>query len=299
VLNPEEARVVMKIATWYTCLVLLAAPLTAQAAPAPPAEEAAADRLGQMIHTILVAKLPKKFVDESEWGQTIPLPERLRLPRARRTFVKVGDHMEVPDGVWRKVRLRLDDADRDLGVRVRSLIRQGPTTGRLTVDADVLLHADADVQRWRNGLLLADVNGRADVALGVLVECDVSIRLHTAGPLSWPTLDPDIKDLHLTLKRFSPERVTLKRAGVVVEGEPVVRAGEELKGVVQAVLTAAEPKVKKRAGEALARALKGGESPLTAANLIKAAAPLLKENQLPERKGPTAPPPVPPGPAPR
>jgi hypothetical protein len=267
----------MKVVTWCPCLLLLAPiPVAAQAPPSPPADKVAAADLARLIHKAVVAKMPRVYEDKSGWGHTVPLPDRLRFPRLRRTVVEVGDHMEVPDSPWRKVRVRLDDPDRDLQVRVRSFRRLDAMTYRVVVETDAALRTEADVQRWRNGLLLADLTGRADVALGVVVECDVAARLD-AGKLP-PALKlvPEIRELKLNLNGFTPKEVTFRRAGLKVEGEAVEAAGEEFKGALQALLRQAEPAVKKRAGEALERGLKEGKEPLTAAAVLKAVAPLLK-----------------------
>src|SRR5688500_6098050 len=110
----------MRVVTWCAWLAVLAAlaPLGAQAEPEPPEREAPAAELERLLHKAIVARLPKVYEDDSAWGQTVPLPERVRLPRLRRTVVRVGDRLEVPHGPWRKLRLWVEEPDRDLRVRV-------------------------------------------------------------------------------------------------------------------------------------------------------------------------------------
>ncbi len=253
-------------------LVLLLA-----AVPAARADEPAAAGLERLIHRAIVTKMPPVFEDKSGWGHTIPLPDRLRFPRLRRTLVQVGDHMEVPDGPWRKLRLRLADPDRDLRVRVRSFKQLKAMSYRVVVETDVALRSEADVQRWRNGLELADLTARADVGLSVRVECDVTARLATDKGPPRLLLEPDVREVKLELTEFTPRQVTFRRAGVTVAGETVEAAGDELKDALQGLLRSKEPEVKRRANEALARALKEGKEPLPAAEVLKAVAPLLRE----------------------
>jgi hypothetical protein len=269
----------VKIVTWCPCLLLLLAPVPveAQTASADPVDEVAAADLTRLIHRAIVAHMPGVYEDKSGWGHTIPLPERVILPRLKRTVVQVGDHMEVPDGSWRKVRLRLEDPDRDLHIHVRSFKRLGPMTYRVVVDADVAVRSEADLQQWRNGVALADLTARADVGLTVRVECDVTARLAAGKAPARLILEPEIKDLKLNLKEFTPKQVTFRRAGLTIGGGAVEAAGEEVRGAVQVMLRSMEPDVKQRAGEALARALKEGKDPLPAAEVLRAAAPLLKE----------------------
>ncbi len=89
----------MKVLSVATLLLLV--PMAAGADSARTPEQAAAD-LGRLIHQAIVAKLPPVIEDSSGWGHTIPLPNRVLLPRLRRTLVPVGERMEVPDGPWRK-----------------------------------------------------------------------------------------------------------------------------------------------------------------------------------------------------
>ncbi len=270
----------MTILRWYSCVVglLIPGPLFAQT-PSPPAarEDPGAD-LARLIHKAIAAKLPKVYENDSGWGGTVPLPERVRARRVKRTVVEVGDHLEVPDGTWRKVRLSVPDPDSDLTVRVRSFKRlEGEGKYRLTVEADAALKGEADVRRWRYGVMLADLTARADAVLTVLIECDVAVKV----PLR---LEPEVTDLKLTLKEFTPKGVTFHRAGVTVEGEGVEEAGKEFKGALQEQLRAMEPDLKKRANEAIVRGLKEDKGLFTPAELLKAVTPLLKEEQRSREK---------------
>ncbi|HKI34576.1 MAG TPA: hypothetical protein VKA46_22160 [Gemmataceae bacterium] len=279
----------MKFPTWCAGLALLLAPvpLAAQTAPSPPSQEAARADLARLIHKAIVSKLPPAYEDRSGWGHTVPLPDRLRLPRARRTLVQVGDRLEVPDGPWRKVRLRVDNPERDLRVRVTSFKRLDPMTYRVVFEADALLRAEADVQRWRNGLLFADLTAGADVALNVRLEFDVA-ALIDAGRAPRMRLEPEMRDLQLNLKEFTPRQVSFRRAGVTLAGEGVEAAGAELKESLQGVLRSLEPDLKTRAGEALARAVRERRELLPAGELLKAVAPLLKGEERSPERGPAA-----------
>ena len=258
----------MKIATWLSCLVLLFASVSASA------DEPATADLARLIHKLVVAKLPAVHEDASAWGHTAPLPERLRLPRLRRTLVQVGDHMEAPDGPWRKLRLRIEDPKHDIAIRVPTFKARDAQHYHLVIEADAAVRTEADVQLWRNGLQLSDLTARADVGLTVRVECDVAAQFETKdGPRL--VLQSDIQEVKLTLKDFTPKSVTFRRAGVTVEGDGVEAIGQELKESVQALLKSLEPQVKKRANEAVTKALKDAKD-LPTAELLKAVAPLLK-----------------------
>jgi hypothetical protein len=262
----------VKVSTCVPWLLLLLVPLPVAAQTAPPTEQASTADLERLIHKLIVARLPGVYENAADWGQTAPLPDRLRFPRLRRTVVQVGDHLEAPDGTWRKVRLRVEDPDRDIRVGVPSFKRVAPMKYRVVIDTDAAVRGEADVRQWRNGLELADLTARADLLLNVRAECDVTARLEASKGLM---LNPELTDLKLTLKEFTPRQVTFQRAGVTVGGAGVESAGEELRDWLQALLRSAEPDVRSRANDALARALKDPKQPLPAAELLKAVAPLL------------------------
>jgi hypothetical protein len=268
----------MRRGTLCTALVVLGAalPRAAGGESPRPADAGRYAALSGLIKKAVVGRLPKVYEDDSGWGQTIPVPERFRRPRLRRTYVKVGDHWELPSGTWRKVRVWLGDPSRDLDVRVRDLKRVDGTRYHLSVDADAALRGEADIQQWLKGLLLVDATARADADVAVALQFDVKVEL--AGKLPPEVkVEPHVTGLKMDLKDFKLHRVTFHRAGLTVEGADSA-VGEQLKGALRDLLRAAEPEVRRRANEAIARGLREGRGTLSAADLLKAVpAPHAKE----------------------
>ncbi len=262
----------MKIAGACLALLLLA-PL---AAAASPEEEAAADNLARLIHGAIMMRLPPVFEDRSGWGQTVLPPPRMRLPRLRRAVVEVDGHLEVPDGPWRKLRVRVENPDRDLRVRVVDFRRLEAMTYRVAVQIDVAAQAEADVQAWRNGLLLADLTAHADVGLAAIVECDVAARLETGRLPPRVVLEPTVREVKLNLSEFTPRQVDFHRAGVMVDIDREAAAELQLKDLLQERLRSFEPMAKVRIEEALRRALRAGADPSRAGAVLKAIGPLLR-----------------------
>jgi hypothetical protein len=274
----------MKVEKWRLAVLLVPSLAAAQLPSATPDDKDAGAALAQLIHQAVTAKLPKVYEDDSGWGHTIPLPDRLRRPRLRRTIIEVDGRPEMPDGLWRKVRLRLEDPRRDLRIRVRSLQRVDATTYRLIVDSGATVRADADLQRWRNGVLMADVTAQTRLLLDVVVDCAITARLEAGRVPPRLRLEPDVKDLKIILKDFRAERVTFLRAGLTVEGEALEGLNEEFKDSLQGLLQSKQPEIKKRATEALAREFSKDKGPIPLAALLDAAAPLLKAAERREDK---------------
>jgi hypothetical protein len=225
--------------------------------------------LSRLIQEGVMTRLPKVFADDSGWGRTIPIPPRLRRHNLRRTTVQVGDHVELPHGTWRKVRAWFDDPARDLRIHVRDLHKTKSGSYRLALDADASLRFEADVRQWLRGLLLADINGRADADVTVSLAFDVKVKL--AGKLPPEvTVTPRLTELKTDLHRFTPRQVTFRRAGVQVEGEALEKAGDDLKDTLQELIRAGEPQAIDLVNEAITRTLRDGKGTFSAAALLKA-----------------------------
>jgi hypothetical protein len=265
----------MRFARWFPCLVLSLAALSVAAQPAPPPkEEDPGAELARLIHKSMTAKMPRSFEDKSNWGRTVPL-DTVRRPGVRRVIIEVDGKPEVPEGNWRKVRVRVDNPERDLRVRVRGLKNVDATTYRLTMETDAELEADAVLQRWKKGLLLADVGAQAHVSVNVFVDIKLNAKLDTAGL----RLDPEVQDVKLKLRDLMPERIALRRAGIVVEGPAVAGLGQEFKETLQGLLKDREPEFKKRIQEVVARTMKEERGLAATSAMLKAAGPLLKNDR--------------------
>jgi hypothetical protein len=249
--------------------------VAAPPAALPPPKEDPGDELARLIHKSMAAKMPRDFEDKSAWGRTVPLPERVRRPGLRRVIIEVDGKPEVPDGNWRKVRVRVEDPERDLRVRVLGLKGLDATSYRLTLETDVELEADAVLKRWKYGVLLSDIGAQSHVSVNVFVDVTLNAKLGTSGV----QLEPEVKEVKMTLKDLVPERIAFRRAGIVVEGEAVARMGQEFRGALQGMLKEKEPDFKKRIQEAVARTLKEERGLAASAAMMKAAGPLLKTDR--------------------
>jgi hypothetical protein len=245
-------------------------------APADEAPSASGKKdytaLSRLLHKIVVSQLPEVFQDDTGWGRTIPLPERLRLMRLRKVIL-VNGQPEVPHGNWRKVRVKLDDPNRDLKIQVRDLHPVDKSTYHLTVEVEAALRAALEMQQWQKGLLLLNVAGQADARVGMILDCDVVLSLKSAGLAPEVKVEPRLTGLKLELKDFDLRQVEARRLGAVLEGEALREVGNDYRGVLQDLLRAAEPSVKEYANQAIAHSLREGKGTFSAAALLKALAP--------------------------
>src|SRR5438105_14771722 len=81
-----------------------------------PAKDDYAD-LSRLIHRMVLKKVPREYEERFNWGSTVPVPDKLPLPNLR-TYLKVGDRLEVPHGAWKRIRVKLNDP-KDFKVKVK------------------------------------------------------------------------------------------------------------------------------------------------------------------------------------
>lgn len=223
--------------------------------------------LAKLIHQAVVTAAPKQYEDRSGWGKTVPIPEKLPLPRLR-TRVKVGDKEELPDGMWIRSKVWLDDPAKDVRLAVRDLTKVDAKTIRLNLDATVAVHAERERKLWRKGLQLLGLTTQADALVTATLDCEVGISFNAAKFPPELIVQPKVVGSRLELKEF-----TLRRVGPVLEGEDAKVLGDELKVVLQELIRFYEPSVKEEANRAIAQALKEGKGKVSADALLKAAVP--------------------------
>src|ERR1700732_2862048 len=95
---------------------LVAGPLPAAgAAEDKPPSKADYSEFAKLIQAAVVPHIPRELEDKSQWGKTIPDPGDLRLNRLR-THIRVGDKEDLPDGLWSRTRVVIDNPARDVQI---------------------------------------------------------------------------------------------------------------------------------------------------------------------------------------
>ena len=259
----------MRIARNTGSLLLLLAVLSfANGQPAPSKSKPDYAEFSKLIHKMATARAPRYVEDNSGWGQTVPIPPDLRLPRLR-TTVKVGNRLELPDGLWRKVRVSLKDPDKDIKIQVVDFKNLDSKKFRLALDVAAAVSTTVEAQQWQKGLLLAGFNAQADVTVGVFLECDVGVTLAAVKFPPELKVEPTITTLKTELKNFDLREVTLRRLGKLLEGEKAKEIGNQYKGILQDVMRAFEPLIKDQANQAIAQSLKEGKGTVSADAIFK------------------------------
>lgn len=227
--------------------------------PNPPPKTELKDytEFSKFLHKLVTAKVPKEAENRSQWGKTIPIPPKLRLPNAKRTIIRVGDHDEVPNGPWRRLKVWIDDPNKDVTIRVRDFSKLDAKTYRLSLEADASVHGEGEAQRWVNGIMLARVQAQADSAFNLAMDVDVSASLNTNVFPPELKIEPKVSTCKVTVKEF----VIRKIGDIPIEGDIAKQFGIDLREYCQQLATTFEPQVKERINEGITQGLKEGKGP--------------------------------------
>jgi hypothetical protein len=244
--------------------------------PARGQEKSDYAALERLIHKMMAGQMPPAFEQAEHWGQTIPIPDKLLLPRLR-TVVEVNGREELPHGLWRKLRGRIEDPQRDLVIRVRSFEGKGNLTYRIALDADVVLRGEGEVQHWQKGLALVGLLVDADIVVRLSMECAVKARPDPKKPLALVRLETKVDGLKMDLTEFTLKRVSLRRLGPILEGEKAEAAGGLVRGLVEKSLVSMAPQMQEQINQALARGAAREDGGIPTADLLKALPPAPKK----------------------
>lgn len=264
-----EKEAAMKRLPWKICL-FAALGFCALGTGQEPGEKAVdsgpdLSYFSKMVHKMVLPQIPKYHEDLSGWTGSIPVPPDLKLPRLR-TYIKVGDRLEVPHGLWKKYRIWIDDPARDVQIHLRDLKKTDEGGFRLHVEATALLHGEGEIKPWQKGLGLPIVKADADIVVQLNMDVDVKLGLLADRFPPELTVEPWIAGSKLEIKEFHLKKIS---SIISVEGDGVRDLGNDIKGMLNSLIRQYEEEVTDRANQAIARSLKDGKGPLSAGEMLK------------------------------
>lgn len=228
----------------------------------PAAKKEFAD-LSKIVEKMVVAKLPKSFTDNSNWGMTIPVTEKLPLPRLR-TYLKSGDQMVVPHGLWRKAHVWIADPDRDVKLEIIDIKKHDDKAMRVTVDTTVNLQGEGELQHWQKGLGTIGLTATATSVVLVSMDVDVAVSLDTSKFPPELQVEPKVASSRVEIKDFQ-----MFHPGQRILGNTGEQLNGDIKNLLQQLAKGMEPEIQKQANQAIASSLKDGKATISAATLFK------------------------------
>jgi hypothetical protein len=230
-----------------------------------PRKEPDYTELSKLIRSIVLKEAPKEFSAAPGWGQSTPFPPRLRLPNLPRTTIKVGDHLELAHGTWKKAKVWPENPERDFMLAVTELKPQGGSKYRLSLTSATPLLVDFEVQQWLNGLMLVGVNGRAKAKVKVDLDCDVALTLNALKFPPEVTVEPKIAKTKIEVQDFE-----VFNPATAARPERAQGLNNDIKSLVQGMVQDAEPKIQDEANRAIAQAIREGKGTFSASKLYSA-----------------------------
>lgn len=245
--------------------LLLLPAFWALASAGDPAKNEKYAEFSKLIHKIALKQIPNYIQDNTGWGQTMPIPPKLRFPNLR-TTIKVKDRLELPHGLWRKVKVWMNEPAKDLAIRVRDFKVDGKTI-RISLDAVVTAETEIEAEHWQRGILLWGFKGKAGPKIGVAIDCDVAIS--PGKSLLEVKVEPKVTSLKVDLKDLNVREIATARLGKVAEGENAKALGNHYKDVLQDAIDYFKPTLESYANQAIAQSLKEGRGNISLTELMK------------------------------
>lgn len=213
--------------------------------------------LTRLLQKYTASQMPKVYEDKSKWGMTVAAPEK-KLPFGKlRKKVETENGDRLPHGAWKRSRLWLDDATRDVKVTVHEFRKLDNQLTRLRVGAVIHSHGEIEQQNWSKGLKLLGVSILADSTVSIAVECDVATTVRMNGFFPEIVFEPKVTRCAIDVTKFH-----LKRVGPI-DGRVADPLGKELEELVRRQIRKHEPKVVEKANAAIAKSLREGKNTIS------------------------------------
>lgn len=224
--------------------------------------------LSKTIREMALKSAPKEFVVTPAWNLSTPFPPRLRLPNLPRATIQVGDRVELAHGLWKRGRITMPNAERELALEVTDLKALPDSKYRLSITSAAPLIIDYEFQQWINGLMLLGVEGRAKARVKVDLDCEVALSFDFSSLPPGVKIDPKVTSLNVDLLALEVLDPNFANNPARIMG-----INEDLRGFVQTVLRGAEPTLRDEANKAIAAAIRDGKGTFSANKLLEAAQP--------------------------
>ena len=228
---------------WQTLVLVVccAAILPAQEPPPTPdlapAEAASIQAAGELIRSLALKELPRRYENKKKWGGTKTVWDgietsfyRLRLHTKRRT-------KEVNHGTWKRYEAWLIDPEQNLRVQVDNV--KPAAGGGMTFDitAEGRIGAFARLAEWQFGVQLLSIGVVAEATIRVRLNCQAKTRIDVTHLPPEFVIEPTVTGADLELLDFDLVRVS------DLHGPLVRELGESLRGTLQDEIDEKRPKL--------------------------------------------------------
>ena len=201
----------------------------------------------ETIRAVMLTAIPDQYEDLRHWGKTREIFNGLRVQQ-RGFDIRVSERKRtVNDGAWHKYKIELIDPARTLKMVIDRI--EPRDFGRFQFDIRLAakLRCRADFEHWVLGVKGLNASTVSEADIEMIAHCEVMIR---AAPNPDCLLPDTVIEPHVTRVELFLKNLDVQRIGAI-RGDLAKGIGDASRHEIENLLQAQEPRVKKKANEAI------------------------------------------------
>jgi hypothetical protein len=212
-----------------TVAILLAAcGLASLASAQPPASDALANTLSQLIREAI----PLSYDKQKDWGATREITVGYRVDGKPFHYHVHRRKKAVDHGVWKHYKLQVVEPDKNLHVRLSDLRPIAPGRMAFTLELESKFDAWARAKVYQYGVHLIALEVEGDLQMRVQIQGEIALQATAVNGAAAVAAIPVVTDAKLSLDELHIRRVSDARGPIVRELSDGVRSivEDELNG---------------------------------------------------------------------
>lgn len=189
----------------------------ATAGQAEPTHAPEPQHLAQAFGRLVADAVPEVYDKREDWDRQKNITVGLKTEgKGLRTKIR-RRKKPVNHGVWKHYRVRLDEPEQNLQVRVENLRSIDPGRVGFTLRAAAKLDAWARAKVYHYGVHLIALEMVGEMHVDLRIDCEVGIAVKTIDNSPGIAIDPQVTDAALQFSHFRLQRVSNAKGPLVRE----------------------------------------------------------------------------------
>ena len=201
----------------------------------------------ETIRAVMLTAIPDQYEDLRHWGKTREIFNGLRVQQ-RGFDIRVSERKRtVNDGAWHKYKIELIDPAKTLKLVIDRIEPQAIGRFQFDIRLAAKLRCRADFEHWVLGVKGLNASTVSEADIEMIAHCEVMIRAAPNPDSLLPdtVIEPQVKRVELCLKDLDVQRIG------AIRGDLAKGIGDASRHEIENLLQAQEPRVKKKANEAI------------------------------------------------
>lgn len=231
-----------------------------------PRPQASAIVIGDLLKTLLFARLPKAHEDRKHWDLTEEVVSGVKWTGQGFGVRPHWKKQEVKHGLWKRHKVWVEDPVRDIHIELRRARTSEDNVVRFNLAVQAKLQLEAEIKEYRRGVQLFGVTivGSSDVQ--AILRCEVGLDWVGSGWNAKLAINPVVKESFLELHGFD-----LARIGKF-DGKLTEEIGKRCEDIIKDELAEQGHKVTAAANKAIAKSKAKGDLTIAPWKLISSEA---------------------------